>query len=151
MPLSEKDILVHIGDNDAIIDRQFLDCLFQTSGTLAYLNDEVITVITNLYSVSLKHHSFLLQYTKFLFSLLTLGVHLKLQVINACISLMRSENHLKSGAGGTVFMETTFNSAILNRDGNKDILIDENDKIETKSKERMVSLYTDHDMVSYFF
>jgi hypothetical protein len=64
---------------------------------------------------------------------------------------MRSENHLKSRAGGTVFMETTFNSAILNRDGNKDILIDENDKIETKSKERMVSLYTDHDMVSYFF
>jgi hypothetical protein len=58
MPLSEKDILVHIGDNDAIIDRQFLDCLFQTSGTLAYLIDEVITAITNLYSVSLKHYSF---------------------------------------------------------------------------------------------
>jgi hypothetical protein len=60
MPLSGKDILVHIGDNDAIIDRQFLDCLFQKSGTSAYLNDEVITVITSLNSVSLKHHSFLL-------------------------------------------------------------------------------------------
>jgi hypothetical protein len=44
-------------------------------------------------------------------------------------------------------METTFNSAILKHDGNNHILIDENDKIENKSKERMVSLYTDHDMV----
>jgi hypothetical protein len=54
-------------------------------------------------------------------------------------------------AGGTVFMETAFISAILKRDGDKDILIDENDKIEMKSKEIMVSLYTDHDMVNNIF
>jgi hypothetical protein len=60
MPLSGKDILVHIGNNDAIIDRQFLDCLFQNSGTLAYLNDEVITVTTSLYNNLLKRQSFLL-------------------------------------------------------------------------------------------
>jgi DNA transposition AAA+ family ATPase len=83
-------------------------------------------------------------------SLLNLCVHLKLQVINAYVSLMKTEDHLKSSAGGTVFMETTFNSIILNRDGNKDIIIDENDKIEMRSMERMISLYTDHDMVIFF-
>jgi hypothetical protein len=47
-------------------------------------------------------------------------------------------------------METTFICAILKRDGDKDILIDENDKIETKNKERMIPLYTDHAMVNNF-
>jgi hypothetical protein len=47
-------------------------------------------------------------------------------------------------------METTFICAILKRDGDKDILIDENDKIETKNKERMIPLYTDYAMVNNF-
>jgi hypothetical protein len=74
-------------------------------------------------------------------------MNLKLQVTNAYISLMKTEDHLKNRMGVTVFMETTFISAIPKQDGDKDILIDENDKIETKSKEIMVPLYTDHDMV----
>jgi hypothetical protein len=63
---------------------------------------------------------------------------------------MKAEDHLKNRTGGKVFMETTFNSAILQRDGDKDLQIDESDKIETKSKERMISSYIDHDMVSIF-
>jgi hypothetical protein len=63
---------------------------------------------------------------------------------------MKVEDHLKNRMGGTVFMETTFNYAILQWDGDKDLPIDESDKIETKSKERMISLYTDHDMVNIF-
>jgi hypothetical protein len=62
---------------------------------------------------------------------------------------MKAEDHLKNRTGGTVFMETIFNSAILKRDGDKDLPIDESDKIETKSKERLISLYTDHDMVIF--
>jgi hypothetical protein len=50
MPLSRKETIVHIGNNDAIIDRKFLDCRFQNSGTSTYLNDEVRTVITSLLS-----------------------------------------------------------------------------------------------------
>jgi hypothetical protein len=63
---------------------------------------------------------------------------------------MKAEDHLKNRTGGKVFMETTFNSAILQQDGDKDPPIDESDKIETKSKERMISLFTDHDMVNIF-
>jgi hypothetical protein len=63
---------------------------------------------------------------------------------------MKVEDHLKNRMGGTLFMETTFISTILKQDGDKDLPIDESDKIETKSKERMISLYTDHDMVHIF-
>jgi hypothetical protein len=75
-----------------------------------------------------------------LFSLLNLCIKLKLQVINAYRNLMKTEDHLKNRTGGTIFMETTFIYAILKWDGDKYILIDENDKIETKSKERMIPL-----------
>jgi hypothetical protein len=84
------------------------------------------------------------------FPLLNLCVNLKLQVINGYISVMKAEDHLKNRTGGIVFMESTFISAILKWDGDKDIPIDECDEIETKSKERMVSLYTDHCMVNIF-
>jgi hypothetical protein len=84
-----------------------------------------------------------------LFPHLNFCVNLKLQVINAYKSLMKAEDHLKNRTGGTVFMGTIFNSVILKRDGDKDLPIDESDKIETKSKERLISLYTDHDMVIF--
>jgi hypothetical protein len=60
MPLSRKETIVHIGNNDAIIDKNLLDCLFQNSGTSTYLNDEIRTIITSLYTKLLKHQSFLL-------------------------------------------------------------------------------------------
>jgi hypothetical protein len=150
MPLSRKETIVHIGNNDAIMVRNFLGCLFQNGGTLAYLNDEVRNVITNLYTKLVKRQTFLLWSINLLFPLLHFCINLKLQVINAYISLMKAEDHLKNRTGGKVFMETTFNSAILQQDGDKDPPIDESDKIETKSKERMISLFTDHDMVNIF-
>jgi hypothetical protein len=58
MPLSRKETIVHIGNNNAIIDKNFLDCLFQNSRTLSYLNDEVRNVITSLYTKLVKHQTF---------------------------------------------------------------------------------------------
>jgi hypothetical protein len=57
---------------------------------------------------------------------------------------MRYEKHLQKRAGGTVFLENTFNTSILQRDGqmNEECL---NPKVDYIAKR--VCNYLEHDMV----
>jgi hypothetical protein len=57
---------------------------------------------------------------------------------------MRAEKHLQNRPGGTVFLENTFNTSILQRDGKmSEEYLDP--KVDYKAKR--VCNYFDHDMV----
>jgi len=73
------------------------------------------------------------------------------QVINAYITLLRAQDHLKLRACGKVLLKNSLISSILKRDGDDKIKIVDlyptHDKNEIRTIEKRVLSYLDHDMV----
>ncbi|PUZ60949.1 hypothetical protein GQ55_4G224400 [Panicum hallii var. hallii] len=70
--------------------------------------------------------------------------HMDGDVISAYINLIRAEEHLRNRKGGKVFLENTFISSILKRDGDIDV-----EQINTKQDtiQKRVDNYLKHDMI----
>jgi hypothetical protein len=88
---------------------------------------------------------------KYFSQIFTVPVNLLVQVINAYMTLLRAQHHLKLRACGKVLLENSMISSILKRDGDDKIkmkdLYPTHDENGISTIEPRVLSYLDHDMV----
>ena len=88
---------------------------------------------------------------KYFSQIFTVPVNLLVQVINAYITLLRAQDHLKLRACGKVLLENSLISSILKRDGDDKIKMEDlypmHDENGISTIEQRVLSYLDHDMV----
>jgi hypothetical protein len=88
---------------------------------------------------------------KYFSQIFIVPVTLLVQVINAYITLLRAQDHLKLRACGEVLLENSLISSILKRDGDHKIKMEDlyptYDENGIRTIEKRVLTYLDHDMV----
>ncbi|XP_062232997.1 uncharacterized protein LOC133930374 [Phragmites australis] len=136
----KKALLNGIVPQDYICTKNDLDIILPIKNMPSLPGKEVLVLIDDAL-VDRRHLECLFQPSAFLND----------EVINAYICLLRAQEHLQRRSGGTVYLETTYVSTLLKRDGDNNIRMDDlyatHDTIENSTIERRVERYLDHDMV----
>ncbi|XP_062224544.1 ubiquitin-like-specific protease ESD4 [Phragmites australis] len=136
----KKALSTGIIPQDYICTQNDLDIILPIKNTPSLPGKEVLVLIDDAL-VDRRHLECLFQPSAFLNN----------EVINAYICLLRTQEHLQRRSGGTVYLETTYVSTLLKRDGDNDIKMEDlyatYDTIENSTIERRVERYLDYDMV----
>ncbi|XP_062184466.1 uncharacterized protein LOC133888296 [Phragmites australis] len=136
----KKALSNEIVPQDYICTKNDLDIILPIKNMPSLPEKEVLVLIDDAL-VNRRHLECLIQPSAFLND----------EVINAYICLLRAQEHLQRRSGGTVYLETTYVSTLLKRDGDNNIRMDDlyaaHDTIENSTIERRVERYLDHDMV----